>query len=196
MPSFRRFHRVNLGAQYNTGPHNTGPRRRDEAVAKAAIPARGRTLRPGRGCGCGEGTPDRGMAKAHLNAGLAALHRVWARLDLHRRAMAARAARRRSVRGKHGRKAGGFAAGWPRLRKIAIGAGVVAALAVFSAAALWWRLGSGPLSVDIVTPWLTAAVEERLGGGHRIEVGGTQLERTEDGRAALRLRDIIVRDPD
>ncbi len=61
---------------------------------------------------------------------------------------------------------------------------------------LWWRLTSGPLSVDLITPWLTAALEERMGGGHRIEVGGTQLERDEEGRTALRLRDIVVRDRD
>jgi hypothetical protein len=61
---------------------------------------------------------------------------------------------------------------------------------------LWWRLSTGPLSVDIVTPWLTLAIQERLGRGHQIEVGGTQLERTKEGRAALRLRDIVVRDPD
>ena len=58
------------------------------------------------------------------------------------------------------------------------------------------RLSTGPLSVDIVTPWLTAALQDRLGGRHQIEVGGTQLERTEEGRAALRLRDVVVRDPD
>ena len=82
------------------------------------------------------------------------------------------------------------------MRRIAIIAGAVAGFATVAGGGLWWRLGSGPLPVDIVTPWLTAAVEARLGGGHRVEVGGTQLERTEDGRAALRLRDIVVRDPD
>ena len=142
------------------------------------------------------------MANAHLNAGLAALYRVWAGLHLHWRAIGARAARRGRLKGKHGRKAAAFAPHAPRsrrrprMRRLAIGAGVATGLAGIAAGALWWRLGSGPLSVDIVTPWLTAAVEERLGGGHRIEVGGTQLERTEDGRAALRLRDIVVRDPD
>jgi hypothetical protein len=152
------------------------------------------------------------MANAHLNAGLAALRRAWARLDLHWRAITARATRRGPVRaagrgpvraagrspakGKHGGEARAFAGGRRRMRRVAIGAGALTGLGVMAAAALWWRLGSGPLSVDIVTPWLTAAVEERLGGGHRVEVGGTQLERTEDGRAALRLRDIVVRDPD
>jgi Protein of unknown function len=144
---------------------------------------------------CCEGTPDRGMANAHLNAGVAALQRIWARLDLHWRAMAARGVRR--GRGKGARRVGVAAARRrSRLRSIAIGSGIAALLLGIVLGGLWWRLGSGPLSVDAVTPWLTAALEERLGGGHRIEVGGTQLERTEDGRAALRLRDIVVRDPD
>jgi hypothetical protein len=59
---------------------------------------------------------------------------------------------------------------------------------------VWWQLSYGPVAIDIVTPWLTSAIEERLGGQHRIEVGGTMLERDEVGRSALRLRDIVVRD--
>ena len=50
------------------------------------------------------------------------------------------------------------------------------------------------MSLDLVTPWLAQALEARLGGSHTIEVGGTQLERSEEGLPALRLRDIIVRD--
>ena len=60
--------------------------------------------------------------------------------------------------------------------------------------ALWWRLSSGPISLDIATPWLTAAIEQNFGSRYRIEVGGTQLERDEQGRTALRLRDIVLRD--
>jgi hypothetical protein len=166
-------------------------------VVKGGDPCRGTDVAARTGaCGCGEGTPDRGMANAHFNAGLAVLNRAWARLDLHRRAMTARSASRSRAKRKYGGKAGAFTARRPYVRRLAIGAGVTAGLIFIAGAALWWRLGSGPLSLDIVTPWLTAAVEERLGGGHRIEVGGTQVERTEDGRAALRLRDIIVRDPD
>src|SRR5262249_61650306 len=52
------------------------------------------------------------------------------------------------------------------------------------------------LSLDLVTPWLTSALEERLGGQHRIEVGGTQIERTDEGGTAVRMRDIVVRDAD
>jgi hypothetical protein len=84
--------------------------------------------------------------------------------------------------------------GWRR--KAVIATGLVVCCAGIPLGALWWRLGSGPLSVDFATPWLTSAIEERFGGAHKIEVGGTQLERTEEGRAALRLRDIVVRDPD
>jgi uncharacterized protein DUF3971 len=61
---------------------------------------------------------------------------------------------------------------------------------------LWWRLSSGPIELDIATPWLKAAIEENFGGNHAVYVGGTQLERDEKGRTSLRLRDIVVRDPD
>src|SRR6185312_595478 len=61
---------------------------------------------------------------------------------------------------------------------------------------LWWRLSSGPIELDIATPWLKAAIEENFGGNHTVFVGGTQLERDEKGRTSLRLRDIVVRDPD
>ena len=81
-----------------------------------------------------------------------------------------------------------------RLIKVAFGLGVAACLAVIAVSALWLRLASGPLSLDMLTPWLTTAIEERLGGHHRVQVGGTQIERTEQGRMAVRLRDIIVRD--
>ena len=61
---------------------------------------------------------------------------------------------------------------------------------------LWWRLSSGPIELDIVTPWLKAAIEENFGGKHTVVVGGTQIERDEKGRTSLRLRDIVVRDAD
>jgi len=81
-----------------------------------------------------------------------------------------------------------------RLIKIAFALGVAACLAVIAVSILWLRLASGPLSLDMLTPWLTAAIEERLGGHQRVEVGGTQIERTEQGRRAVRLRDVLVRD--
>ncbi|MBV8753204.1 MAG: hypothetical protein JO328_10145 [Hyphomicrobiales bacterium] len=81
-----------------------------------------------------------------------------------------------------------------RLIKIAFALGVAGCLFVIAVSILWLRLASGPLSLDMLTPWLTAAIEERLGGHNRVEVGGTQIERTEQGRMAVRLRDVLVRD--
>jgi hypothetical protein len=83
-----------------------------------------------------------------------------------------------------------------RLIKVAFGLVVVACLVVIAVSALWLRLASGPLSIDMLTPKLASAIEERLGGRHHVEVGGTQIERTEQGRMAVRLRDVVVRDQD
>ncbi|WP_298252273.1 DUF3971 domain-containing protein [Bradyrhizobium sp.] len=62
--------------------------------------------------------------------------------------------------------------------------------------ALWWRLGAGPINLDMMTPWLAAAIEENIGHGNTVEVGGTQIERAGRIRIAVRIRDIIVRDRD
>src|SRR5262245_29839360 len=82
------------------------------------------------------------------------------------------------------------------VRRLAI---VVAALAVIFAGcfgALWWRLGAGPINLDMATPWLAAAIEENIGNGNTVEVGGTQIERAGRIRIAVRIRDIVVRDRD
>src|ERR1700753_2199021 len=62
--------------------------------------------------------------------------------------------------------------------------------------ALWWRLGAGPINLDMATPWLAAAIEEKIANGNTVEVGGTQIERAGRIRIAVRIRDIIVRDRD
>jgi hypothetical protein len=82
----------------------------------------------------------------------------------------------------------------PLVRNTAIGFGGVFFLGIAVCLGLWWRLSTGPIALDLATPWLTAAIEENLGSGYRINVGGTQLERDEQGRPALRIRDIVVRD--
>ena len=61
---------------------------------------------------------------------------------------------------------------------------------------LWWRLGAGPINLEMVTPWLATAIEENIGHGNTVEVGGTQIERAGRIRIAVRIRDIIVRDRD
>src|SRR6266702_2286499 len=61
---------------------------------------------------------------------------------------------------------------------------------------LWWRLGAGPINLEMATPWLAAAIEENIGHGNTVEVGGTQIERAGRIRIAVRIRDITVRDRD
>src|ERR1700730_18167922 len=82
------------------------------------------------------------------------------------------------------------------IRRVAIGAGILGACVILGCLALLWRLSSGPIQVDIVTPWLVSAIEENFGNSRRVEVGGTQIERTENGGTAVRIRDIVVRDAD
>jgi hypothetical protein len=82
------------------------------------------------------------------------------------------------------------------VRRLAV---VIAALMVIFAGcfgALWWRLGAGPINLDMATPWLAAAIEDNIGHGNTVEVGGTQIERTGRIRIAVRIRDIVVRDRD
>jgi Protein of unknown function len=76
---------------------------------------------------------------------------------------------------------------------------VLAALLVIfttSFGVLWWRLGAGPINLDMVTPWLAAAIQDSIGHGNTVEVGGTQIERAGRIHIAVRIRDIIVRDQD
>src|SRR3984893_9240796 len=76
---------------------------------------------------------------------------------------------------------------------------VIAALLVLSISwlcGLWWRLGAGPINLDVATPWLAAAIEDNIGHGNTVEVGGTQIERAGRIRIAVRIRDIVVRDRD
>jgi hypothetical protein len=82
------------------------------------------------------------------------------------------------------------------LRRLFWGLVISASIATVALLGLWWRLSSGPIELDLATPWLKSAIEENFGGNHSVVVGGTQLERDERGRTSLRLRDIVVRDAD
>jgi hypothetical protein len=84
----------------------------------------------------------------------------------------------------------------PLVRRLLLGAAICVSLAIVGVLGLWWRLSSGPIELDLATPWLKAAIEENFGGSHSVVVGGTQLERDEKGGTSLRLRDIVVRDAD
>src|SRR5262245_26327359 len=82
----------------------------------------------------------------------------------------------------------------PWIRRLTFTAATLVAVASLGGGLLWWRLLSGPISLDIATPWLASAVEQNFGNRYRVEVGGTLLERDAQGRTALRLRDIVLRD--
>src|ERR1700761_3690648 len=82
------------------------------------------------------------------------------------------------------------------IRRVGIGSAALICVVILSCAGLWWRLSSGPIQLDVFTPWLVSAIEDNFGSTERVEVGGTQIERTEHGGAAVRVRDIVVRDPD
>ena len=123
-----------------------------------------------------------------------ALREVWSTLRLHGRALVERAAGNLRPEYPHYYRPHLLTPRRPWARRLLIGTGAVAFAAIVSCGIVWWQLGSGPIAVDIATPWLTSAIEEKLGGYHRVQVGGTVLERDEVGRSALRLRDIVVRD--
>jgi hypothetical protein len=128
-----------------------------------------------------------------FHSAAAAVREVWSALTLQGRELAERAADR--LRPEHDFYRPRVAAHRsPLARKLLIGGGAVALAALVSCGVMWWQLSTGPVAIDFVTPWLTSAIEQKLGGGHRVEVGGTVLEHDEAGRSALRLRNVVVRD--
>ena len=82
------------------------------------------------------------------------------------------------------------------VKRLAVVIAVLIVIFAGSFGALWWRLGAGPINLDMATPWLAAAIEENIGHENTVEVGGTQIERAGRIRIAVRIRDIIVRDRD
>jgi len=140
---------------------------------------------------------------------IAALQEMEAALDEHRHAQAdAPALSHADAPGLTGGPWGLLNRGWrlpfnpwflfdrrhPVIRKFAVVLAALIVLVLIGGGLLWWRLASGPIAIDLMTPWLTSAVEQNLGSRYRVEVGGTQLERDAQGHTALRLRDIVLRD--
>src|SRR5579883_2636656 len=83
-----------------------------------------------------------------------------------------------------------------RLRTAMIAFATLVAVVGIAFGGLWYRLSSGPIALDFATDWLAAAIKENLGSRYNVQVGGTVLERDENGGMALRIRDIVVRDSD
>jgi hypothetical protein len=82
------------------------------------------------------------------------------------------------------------------IKRLAVVIGVLLLIFAGCFGGLWWRLGAGPINLEIVTPWLAKAIEQNIGHDNTVEVGGTQIERAGRIRIAVRIRDIIVRDRD
>ncbi len=82
------------------------------------------------------------------------------------------------------------------VRRLAVAAAALTMIFVLCFGGLWWRLGAGPISLEMATPWLASAIAQNIGNGNTVEVGGTQIERAGRIRIAVRIRDIIVRDRD
>jgi hypothetical protein len=82
------------------------------------------------------------------------------------------------------------------VRRVLQVAVILLAVVAVCAGGLWARLAAGPVSIDIATPLLASAIEHTLGSRHRVEIGGTQIERDNSGRMSLRIRDILIRDAD
>ena len=144
-----------------------------------------------------EGTPSRGMAVQQSNSDIEALRKLEASLNADpcapdtRRHNRIRPATRATCPLS---RLMGLRLWGPRVRKFVIIGGSLCGFVLVAMVALWWRLSSGPIELDIATPWLTAAIKENFGAGHDVEIGGTQIERDANGRTSLRIRDIVVRD--
>src|SRR5712675_1285704 len=82
------------------------------------------------------------------------------------------------------------------VKRLAVVIAVVMVIFTVCFGGLWWRLGAGPINLEMATPWLATAIEDNIGHGNTVEVGGTQIERAGRIRIAVRIRDIIVRDRD
>jgi hypothetical protein len=147
-----------------------------------------------------EGTPSRGMAPAQSYPSLEALLKLEASLKELCEQDALRQSEGATARASlltAARCESRLRAWCPRLRRFAIAGGTLGGLFMLALLALWWRLSSGPIELDIATPWLTAAIKQNFGPGHEVEIGGTQLERdASKSRTSLRIRDIVVRDAD
>src|SRR5713101_7089672 len=44
------------------------------------------------------------------------------------------------------------------LRKVGVSVGVLVGLIAIVIGGFWWRLSTGPIALDIATPWLTSAI--------------------------------------
>src|SRR5262249_25952539 len=152
-----------------------------------------------------EGTPSRGMALRQAYPSLEALRKLEASLKEHfcpqnapaQAATDTARASRSPSRPTCGKIRILLRAWCPRLRKVALVSGTLGGAVMLALLALLWRLSTGPIELDIATPWPTAAIKEKFGARHQVEIGGTQPERDpKKGRTSLPTRHIAARAAD
>ena len=83
----------------------------------------------------------------------------------------------------------------PLVRKLAVGGGIAALVAVIGIAGFIARLMMGPIELGIATPFLESAIKQTIGNSHDVQIGGTQIER-DHGRNSIRVSNVVIRDAD
>ncbi|MFG1478092.1 DUF3971 domain-containing protein [Xanthobacter sp. V4C-4] len=73
---------------------------------------------------------------------------------------------------------------------------VLIALAGLGALVLYALIATGTVTANVATPYIEQALEERIGGGHKVSIGSTTVETATDGATAVVVHDIKVLAPD
>ncbi|MEP9353321.1 DUF3971 domain-containing protein [Xanthobacter sp. KR7-65] len=73
---------------------------------------------------------------------------------------------------------------------------VLIALGGVAAVALYVLIATGTITANIATPYIERALEDRIGGGHRVAIGSTTVETVSGGATAVVVHDIRVTGPD
>ncbi|MDI4667104.1 hypothetical protein K9U40_22670, partial [Xanthobacter autotrophicus] len=70
------------------------------------------------------------------------------------------------------------------------------ALGGVAAVILYVLIATGTVTANIATPYIERALEERIGGGHKVAIGSTTVEQVGGGATAVVVHDIRVTGPD
>ena len=54
------------------------------------------------------------------------------------------------------------------VKRLAVVVAVLMAVFAGCFGGLWWRLGAGPITFEMATPWLASAIEENIGHGNTV----------------------------
>ncbi|MFG1346352.1 DUF3971 domain-containing protein [Xanthobacter autotrophicus DSM 431] len=70
------------------------------------------------------------------------------------------------------------------------------ALGGVAAVTLYALVATGVVTANVATPYIERALEERIGGGHKVAIGSTSMEHVAGGGTAVVVHDIKVTGPD